>query len=705
MTLTNTSRTTTQPANYRPLDPALQDANDPQSKYGKAARGGALVGRGGGNAGRSSSRADRKVHSASVSQPSTARMNQPGGGREHHINMLADPAAFMRAVSGMKNKTKAETKLATEPEAAKPIKVTQKASSTTIESKWGDFGSEISPHLPKTSTKTTVQSTTALSAANIRQVPTSEFAFPPPHRGETDSWTDGLPSVHPSDSVSLTFSGTAAEQSPAVGRGDLVGLGIKDAETSRRNAPNRGNTANGVNLMDVVNEDLTVLQEPPKPRAALSKRIFVNGAWYVLDESALGNASSTEVVDTSPASALTYQGELTSSTNHHKDVMAKKPMSTTSTPSSIIGNRKVSVGVQNTPSLNSSQWASASRAQESNPFAAGTAPPRASVAHGQSTGEFTAYVGGQSNEVMSAILFTELTSSEVESVASTPNLTSYIWGRPHAQVVKSPQVVPSPQFDSSSTSTTRAPTVVGRSPFPGSTFNTSWPLPAAVIDSYDLVRLQAVGNAAFGMTPFRPTLVTPGESTPDATTRPTHARQESIATSISSDATASSGRGRGLTASKYASGDTTSEHLGLGALQGLSLNSSAPRGGNAAPKPPSSRFTFDTASNGPRYATFNDENTPPHQATSTSSSGNRPILRPIARIPITSPARGRGYQPISATRREAGPGFGVLQADIAATVNAANVPAPRPTGVLFPSTKLAKKVGAKVSDDGYESDL
>jgi hypothetical protein len=638
--------------------------------------------------------------------PKPSRTYRPSS-KENHIDMLADPAAFMRAVDQMKVKTKTETK----PESASNLKTAPKSSSTNIESKWGDIGSAGQ----KPSTSTTQRPATAISSANIRQVPTSEFVLPHPHRGETDSWTDGLPSERPSDSVSPAFSCHANEPSPDAGQDDLIGLGIGGLDILMGGATNNGNTADGVDLMDVT-EDLTVLQEPPKPRAALATRILVNGAWYILDESALGNASSTKVVNSSPApppEPTPPQGEWTSPTNNTiKDVKTKKAPSTTSGSSSIIGHRNVNVAAQTTPSLINSRLATVVLPRVANPFATGTAPARSNVTQVQSAGDFIAYAERQREQVVPAFLNTELTSpGGAESVTSTPDLASSIWGRASAQVAISQP----PQAQSSSTPNARPTShVVDHDvTMGGASANAGGTTEPAVIDGYDLVRLQAVGNAAFGMTPFRPIPVASGKSTPKASARPTHTRQQSIATSVNSDATGSTARARGLTASKYASGDAASastEHLGLGALKALSLNSSAPVcGGNSVPKPPSSRSTFGPASSVSSYAMHLDENTPPRQPNSTSSSGGRIILRPTTRVPqasVVSPARGRGYNPIRTTRRSAGAGFAVMQADIAAAAAlAANTTAPSSTGGLFPSTTSTSPFGPTVTDDGYESEL
>lgn len=689
--LTNICRTTTEPADYRVLDPALQETNDPRSRYGKGpTRGGAPIGRGGGNADRSAGRP--------ILTPSAPARARPIDPRQKHINMLANPTAFMRAVDQMKIKAKAKD----EKEAATTVKTT-KASSTRIDSKKADAGSVNSP--PKPSTSAATPPATSISTANIRQVPTHEFAFPPPHRGETDSWTDGLLSNRSSDYISPSFSCTN-EPSPAVGQGGLIGLGIQGVDTSMSDATNKDNTPDGVDLMDVT-EDLTVLQEPPKPRAPLAKRILVNDHWYTLDESALGNASSNEVVEASPTpppEPTPPQGEWNSPHNNtdqdvkpkkatstkttSQDVKPTKAASTTTGSSAIFGNCNVNVGAQTTPSLTNSSW---------NPFVGGTAPGRGNVPHAPA-GEFTSFVGDRLE--VPAFLETELTSpGGAESIASTPNVTSSIWDRAGAKVATSSQA-------SSSTSAARA---TSRTVDGGTTTNTDRAPRPNVIDPYELVRLQGVGDASFGMTPFLLTPVAFGESIPRATARPIHARQQSTATSINSDATASSGRGRGLTASRYASGDSaSSEHLSLGALQGLSLNSSTSRGGTAVTKPP--RSTFGTASNVSRYTMQHDENTPPCPATSTSIPGGRPILRPATRVPrtsITSPARGRGYIPIRTTRSPAVAGLDIMQADIAAAEAAAratNVTVPPSTGGLFPSsTSTSRK--ATVYDDGYESEL
>ena len=84
------------------------------------------------------------------------------------------------------------------------------------------------------------------------------------------------------------------------------------------------------------------------------------------------------------------------------------------------------------------------------------------------------------------------------------------------------------------------------------------------------------------------------------------------------------------------------------------------RGGNAVPKPPAAEAGHSTQSANTARRSARDENTNPHHANVTSNSTERPMARGSSRVPAAP------YKPISSTRRPAGLGFDVLQAEIAA---------------------------------------
>lgn len=699
----------TQPTNYRPLDPAIDPDNDPRSKYAKApTRGGTPGGRGGGNVGRGSGRAEFNTRAAPTPVPALSRV--PRAARQNHIDMLADPAAFMRAVSAINtaklNATKTSTEMTT------TVNATPTTSSTAIESKWGDAVSGKPAAGPKSSTNASLPPPAATATntnANIRQVPTNEFALPHPHRGDTESWTDGIPSAHLSAFESPVISSQVSNQSvgssPTPAQGNVVGLGIEGVDTSINEdvAIGNGNTTNGMDLMDVT-EDLTALQEPPIPRAALAKRIVVNGGIYILDESALGNASSIKVLNSTPAppqAPAQSQGEWTSPADNTITGLKPKALS-----NNVNRNVAAASGTQTTPSLTKSKWAdmTLSLPHVDNPFANGTAPARADSAQVRFPGEFIAFVRDRPDEEVSAFLNTKLTSPGVESVTSTPNLASLKWGRTDAQLTTSL----SGRVQSSLTLIANSATAT----IADAAANAPQAARPVVIDNFDLVRLQAVGNAAFGMTPFRPTPSPSSTSIPKVPAPPTRAGQQSAATSINRDATASSAPARGLTESKYASknvASTTNRHLGLSALQSLALNSpTRPRGHNTIPKPPPSKPAFGNGSNFSAYA-IRDENTRPNQTTnSTSNLGTRSSSR-FAQVSANSSARvrsttmedGQEYKPIRETRTEPGPGFALLQADMAAGIG------PNKNAGLFSSTSSTFQSSSQpaLKDDSDESEL
>ena len=681
--MTDINRAPTHPVNYRPLDPAIDPDNDPRSKYARtSSRGGTPVGRGGGNAGRSSGRSSgRADFNARVAlAPAQARVSRPDNAdRQHRVDMLADPATFMRAVDEMKAKS-AKTKTETNKPAT--VKASTKTSRVTIDSQWADIGPAVPAATPEHVTRTSLRHNAA-DTANIRQVPTSEFALPHPHRGDTESWTDGHPSARLSDFSSPAVSSQPSNQSTgpsALAQGNAVGLGIRGFATSMNDdeTSNNHNTADEVNLLDVT-EDLRELQEPPKPRAVLAKRIIVDGHVYLLDESALGNAS-VEVTNATPAlvpDSARIEVDWSSSTD--STITDKKPKQVASATT---GNR--TAAVQTTPSLADSRWAVPAPIPVANPFVNETAPARATRSQVQSPSEFIAFVGRRSEEGVSAFLETELTSAGGESITSTPNFSfsNPNWGRSDTKgTTNSGTQVQSPSTASNTPSTTRANfdrnyTADGAPINPGRTCQ------PPIIDKHDLVRLQAVGNASFGMTPFRPTSGPSSKSTtPKVSAQPT-SQNLSSATSFKSDATTGGARGRDLAASIYAPLDQASASV-ADALGSLSLNTlGRPRGGNATPKPPAVEAGHSTQSANIARRGAHAENTNPRLASVTSRSGGRPVARANSQVPAAP------YMPISSTRRPAGVGFDVLQADIAAA-NAHR-------GLLSQDD---------VQDDGYESEL
>jgi hypothetical protein len=676
--LTDINRAPTQPVNYRPLDPAIDPDNDPRSKYARtSSRGGTPIGRGGGNAGRSSGRADFNARVAPA--PAPARVSRPDNAdRQHRVDMLADPATFMRAVDEMKAKS-AKTKTETNKPAT--VKASTKTSRVTIDSQWADIGPAVPAATPEHVTRTSLRHEAA-DTANIRQVPTSEFALPHPHRGDTESWTDGHPSARLSDFSSPAVSNQPSNQSTgpsALAQGNAIGLGIRGFATSMNDdeTSNNHNTVDEVNLLDVT-EDLRELQEPPKPRAVLAKRIIVDGHVYLLDESALGNAS-VEVTNATPApppeSARIVVDQTLSTSN---TVTEKKPAQVTSNT----GNRNAAA--QPPPSLADSRWAAPAPTRAMNPFVDEIAPARASRSQVQSPSEFIAFVGRRSEEGVSDFLETELTSAGGESITSTPNFSfsNPNWGRSDTKgTTNSGTQVHTSSTASNTPSTTRANfdrnfTADGAPINPGRTCQ------PPVIDKHDLVRLQAVGNASFGMTPFRPTSGPSSKSTtPKVSAQPTPQNLSST-TSIKSDVGTAGARGLDLAASMYAPLNHTSISV-ADALGSLSLNTlGRPRGGNAIPAPPTTEAGYGTQQTNASRHGAHDENTNPRPAYLPSNSGERPMARTSSRLPAAP------YMPISSTRRPAGVGFDVLQADIAAA-NAYR-------GLLSQDD---------VHDDGYESEL
>ena len=662
--MTDINRAPTQPVNYRPLDPAIDPDNDPRSKYARtSSRGGTPVGRGGGNAGRSSGRADFNARVAPA--PAPARVSRPDNAdRQHRVEMLADPATFMRAVDEMKAKS-AKTKTETNKPAT--VKASTKTSRVTIDSQWADIGPAVPAATPEHVTRTSLRHEAA-DTANIRQVPISEFALPHPHRGDTESWTDGHPSARLSDFSSPAVSSQPSNQSTgpsALAQGNAIGLGIRGFATSMNNdeTSNNHNTADEVNLLDVT-EDLRELQEPPKPRAVLAKRIIVDGHVYLLDESALGNAS-VQVTNATPApppeSARIVVDQTLSTSNTVTD---KKPAQVTSNT----GNRNAAA--QTTPSLADSRWAAPAPTRAMNPFVDEIAPARASRSQVQSPSEFIAFVGRRSEEGVSAFLETELTSAGGESITSTPNFSfsNPNWGRSDTKgTTNSGTQVHTSSTASNTPSTTQA-NVARNFTADGAPINPGRSCQPPVIDAHDLVRLQAVGNASFGMTPFRPTSGPSSKSTtPKVSAQPTP-RNLSSATSIKSDVGTAGARGLDLAASMYAPLNHTSISV-ADALGSLSLNTlGRPRGGNAVPKIPAAEAGYDTPSSTTSRRGAPDENNNPRHAGS--------------QLPAAP------YMPISSTRRPAGVGFDILQADIAAA-NAHR-------GLLSQDD---------VQDDGYESEL
>ena len=163
---------------------------------------------------------------------------------------------------------------------------------------------------------------------------------------------------------------------------------------------------------------------------------------------------------------------------------------------------------------------------------------------------------------------------------------------------------------------------------------------------------------SLGMTPFRPTVAPSLQSTPKGSARPTpptlskvrqvlrvmQPRQALAVEALRQSHPLSEG-GRDLAASRYAPLDHTStsvaEALGTMSLSTLGRT----RGGNAT----------NTSRRGAQ-----DENTNPRHANLTSNSTERPMARGSSRVPAAP------YKPISSTRRPAGLGFDVLQAEIAA---------------------------------------
>ena len=676
--MTDINRAPTQPVNYRPLDPAIDPDNDPRSKYARtSSRGGTPVGRGGGNAGRSSGRADFNARVAPA--PAPARVSRPDNAdRQHRVDMLADPATFMRAVDEMKAKS-AKTKTETNKPAT--VKASTKTSRVTIDSQWADIGPAVPAATPEHVTRTSLRHEAA-DTANIRQVPTSEFALPHPHRGDTESWTDGHPSARLSDFSSPAVSSQPSNQSTgpsALAQGNAIGLGIRGFATSMNDdeTSNNHNTADEVNLLDVT-EDLRELQEPPKPRAVLAKRIIVDGHVYLLDESALGNAS-VEVTNATPApppeSARIVVDQTLSTSNTVTD---KKPAQVTSNT----GNRNAAA--QTTPSLADSRWAAPAPTRAMNPFVDEIAPARASRSQVQSPSEFIAFVGRRSEEGVSAFLETELTSAGGESITSTPNFSfsNPNWGRSDTKgTTNSGTQVHTSSTASNTPSTTQA-NVARNFTADGAPINPGRSCQPPVIDAHDLVRLQAVGNASFGMTPFRPTSGPSSKSTtPKVSAQPTP-RNLSSATSIKSDVGTAGARGLDLAASMYAPLNHTSISV-ADALGSLSLNTlGRPRGGNAIPAPPTTEAGYGTQQTNASRHGAHDENTNPRHAGVTSRFGGRPVARASSQVPAAP------YMPISSTRRPAGVGFDVLQADIAAA-NAQR-------GLLSQDDG---------QDDGYESEL
>lgn len=696
--LTDINSAPTQTADYRPLDPAL-DVSDPRSKYGRtSSRGGTPVGRGGGNAGRGSGRAD--FNARATQAPAPARVSQPRDA-DRRVDLVNDSAAFMRAVGAMRMKpatTKAETNPTTTIEAStkteiKPttgVQPSTKTSSTTIFSKWADIGSAGHPDTEEPVTKTSLRSEVADTNADIRQVPTSEFALPPPHRGETESWTDGFPSAHPSDFNSPVVSSHLSNQSngpSAVAKGNLVGLGIQGFATSMNDdeSSSNHNTANDVNLLDLT-EDLKELQEPAKNRVALVKSIVVNGYRYILDESALGNAS-VEVIDATPRpppESARIEVDLTSSPA--KQVTDNKPEQVAATT----GNRNA--GAQTTPSLAKSIWGDPAPPRGANLFPSGNTPARANRAQVSSPGTFLGVMGPSTEEGLFGFIEAQLTSAGgPESITSTPNF-SFSDGRC------------ADRMNTTKSSVDEYGCVGGEFIYPGLASR------SLVIDRYELVRLQKVGDSSYGMTPSAQTARPSSQSTPDGSAAPPP-RNKSSATSVKSDATTAGAHKRGMSASKYANTSTSAARSGV-AVGTLSFdNLSRYHSGNAGQGPPRIEAGYGTQSTNVSRHSAQDENTNPHHANVTSNSTVRPGFRAGSQAPAapanssvrTHMGDGQEYKPISSIRRPAGAGYELLQAENAAanarSGNAAR--AAQQAGLFSPTSSNFPTV----EDDGYESEL
>ena len=737
MTLTDTKSTYTPTS--RPLDPAV-DTSDPHSKYRGTTRGVASAGRGR-NVGRSPGRAQAGPRAEPI--PASALNHPPRPINHSKIDQLAEPSAFMQAVAKIHaaNASKASASktggnVPTTAAIAPAAKTLPKPLSKIIVSQWGDDPVSKPAEAKKAKKASTIPpSAPAANLPQIRQVPTNEFGLPPPHRGDTDSWTDGVQSVHlsPLENSPLErelFSQATRPSPAASGLAAGVGLGIQGLANSEGTFTDSGNTADGIDLMDA-DEDLSALNEAPVTRGPLAERILVDGHWYILDKSALGNAT-TQVPAPAPALAAASsipppaptpaQGEWKSPTpNPVPEAKPKKASTTKATsiptsPSSIISTNVVAsgTGTQTTPSLTQSAWANASannsfRQHVNNPYIDLNAPPRAPAIQvpRRSPSEFASSIKHHPDGA-------DLTSpAGVGSVTSTPsvggNLGESIWGRTGSAVTTNTstggrQISEVPLAPTSRPSRGRH-TSSRRRQFPAACVVATTQTPAdrdvamtdadtdgydapRRIDTYELVRLQQVGrgNASVGLTPYRPAAPTP----PPATTtpaRPTHERQQSAATSDTSTSTV---RSRGLTASRYANPGATSTtgQESLAALQSLSLNTIAPPrrgGGDSIPKPPYSRPAFGTRSNVSRFAT-EDENYRPAPRSTISTS------RPASDNPGA----------ISNNRTAPGAGYAGLMADIAAAWVATTQPSVHTQSTeLFASTSSSKQA----NDDDSDSDL
>jgi hypothetical protein len=671
--------------------------SDPRSKYRGTTRGGASAGRGGGNIGRSPGRAQVGPRAAPV--PASAPSRPPGPVNHNTIDQLAAPSAFMQAVarlraanaskaSASKTGGKAPTTTTTPAEKALP-----KPSSKIIVSQWGDDASSSKPAQAKKAPKASVipPSAPAVNSSQIRQVSTNDFALPPPHRGDSDSWTDGVQSAHLSPLDNSPLESELFPQvtcpSPAVsGLATGVGLGIQGLATSEGTFTDSSNTADGIDLMDA-DEDLSALNEAPVTRGPLAQRVLVDGYWYILDKSALGNAT-THVPAEAPRQPATSsilppaptpaQGEWKSPTpNAVPDAKPKKASTTKAAavptgPSSIIGTHVASgTGTQTTPSLTQSAWANAPatnpyRQRVHNPFIGLDAPTRdpATQVPRCSPDEFMSSLKRHPEGVKPSF------SVGIGCVTSTPsvggNLGESIWGRTGAAFTTNTsaggrqlsEVLPASSSRASGGrqfSTARAAAAT-QTPADHDVAMTNADADGSNaprrIDTYELVRLQQVGrgNASVGLTPYRPAAPNPTPAV-TAPARPTHERQQSAATSDTSTSTA---RSRGLTTSRYANSGATSApgRESLAALHSLSLNTIAPPragGGSYIPKPPSSRPAFGTGSNISRFATQNENHRPAPQPTTSAS-------RPVSDTPDA----------ISNNRTGPGAGYTGLMADIAA---------------------------------------
>lgn len=730
-----------------PLDPAV-DPTDQKSKYRGASRDGASAGRVGGNVNQTPGRPQIGLRVNPVAASAPVRPPRPFNGNV--IDMLADPNTFMQAVNMMK--ASKPTLLAPKPATLKttataPVFKARSKPSNTIESKWGDpppskpSKAEKAPKAIALPSRAAVRpkkplATLPLAPAavtlQIRQVPTNEFALPHPHRGDTESWTDGVESDHLS---AMDNSPTESEQfsrpsSPVASGIGGVGLGIQGLPPSSRVdiVTESRETANDVDLMDVT-EDLSVLNESPLTPAPLAERILVSGHWYILDHSALGNAVAEPVVP-APAAAVKSlpqkpsptQGEWTSpipdvvsEAEPKKASTTKVPSAKTSTtkapsiptgPSSIIRSHVIATGTgtQTTPSLIQSSWANAPqtntfRHHANNPFANETAPPRAPVTQvlRRSEGEFTSFVRVNLEAIVSSQFGFRDASTNAElislagigSATSTPsvgagdNLGLSMWGRENSPVITSifaggRQISEIPVSSVARASTQRRP----RAPAPTSvnyevaTIDADNYAPRR-IDALELVSLQQAGgdNSSVEMTPFQITAPASTSAAPTST-RSAHTGQHSAAASETSRSTAHS---RGLTSSRYTSPDAVAPTLGS-----LSLNAVAPlRGGDTLPKPPTTCVAFGTGTNVSRFA--QDENCRPTSAADTFTSADPVFAKPNA---------------ISNNRRQPGAGYAVLMADLAVAGNQASVTSQ--SAWLFSSSAMQTAGQVIGEEDSYD---